>query len=540
MTRKGICSLLLALIFVLACVPAFAEANDPITLTMFSFDQGIAAWDSPIHQEITARTGVTVDMEYTVTTNHDERVGVMIASDEYPDLINARGLNVPEKLIAAGALIPLDDLIEEHAPNIKAIAGDSLKKMRKSDGNLYVIERPQNRPEEIADANQCLFVQYDVLEKTGYPEIETLDDVHQMLKDYLEIVPDLDGQSFVPFGLWADDWGYNATLNNPALWVNGFVDDSDAYVDPETFEVTFFNATDPFKNYLKWLNTLYLDGMIDKNGFITKNDAWKSLVSSGRVLAMIDGTWDIADAEAALRGAGMYERLYARMPVVIEEGIQDRSQVYCESYTWGVGISKDCADPVRAIKFLDFMMSEEASVLLNWGVEGIHYDVIDGLRVQKPEITAKLNEDADYGWREGLTKLNWLCISGAAKLADGQYAAPFNPEQAYTQADAKTQEVMDHYGIKYWGQMFDTSGERTPYGFAWTLSLDAKSNGMLARQKADEMRHSVVPQIVMAPDDEQFEALWADFKKRLYDEAGIEAWEMEMTEALAQRLELWK
>ena len=40
---------------------------------------------------------------------------------------------------------------------------------------------------------------------------------------------------------------------------------------------------------------------------------------------------------------------------------------------WGTGISIDCKDPVRAIKFLDFLASDEGQILNNWGIEGKHY-----------------------------------------------------------------------------------------------------------------------------------------------------------------------
>ena len=45
-----------------------------------------------------------------------QKLGVMVAGGEYPDLITA-----DTKLVAAGAVIPLEDLIEQHAPNLKSI-----------------------------------------------------------------------------------------------------------------------------------------------------------------------------------------------------------------------------------------------------------------------------------------------------------------------------------------------------------------------------------------------------------------------------------
>ena len=42
---------------------------------------------------------------------------------------------------------------------------------------------------------------------------------------------------------------------------------------------------------------------------------------------------------------------------------------------YGLAITKDCEDPVRAIKFLDYLCSDEGAVLYKWGVEGENYFV---------------------------------------------------------------------------------------------------------------------------------------------------------------------
>jgi putative aldouronate transport system substrate-binding protein len=540
--------LIIALVLILPAVAwagggseqAGTEEDGPLTLTYFSFNSDVnASWEGPVYEAISDKTGVELEMEFLVGTDLMEKVGIMIAGEEYADIINARGLNVPERLISAGALLPLGDLLESHGPTLTQLWGESLGKLRHPDGNIYYLASPRNRPEDIQDMNQGLLVQYDVLEKTGWPKPETLDDVRNMLEAYLEQVPDLDGQSFVPWGLWADSWGYNITVNNASLWVNGFTDDSDAYVDQETYDVTYYNTTEYFKRYLAWLNEMYLADLLDPNGFILKNDAWRSLVASGRVLAMITGTWDINESERALRQAGVPERAYARFPVVYEEGIKDRSQVYAESYSWGLTISKNNPNPEKTMEFFDFLASDEGTVLLNWGVQGQHYDVVDGERVMKPEIMERYQTDPDYGPDQGFGTFQWVQYEGAIRLDDGQYASPFNPEQAYEAADEWTRTAMDEYGIRYWGEHFDTTGEAPPYGFAWTIPVDPQSDGALAYAKANEIRHAMVPQIVTSRTPAEFESRWEEFVSELYDVAGIAAWEEEMSQGIKERLDIW-
>ena len=541
MKSQKLVSLLLALVIALSLAPlsAIAEAGRP-TLTVFDFTEELNQElinNAPTIQYLEDRLNVNLEIEVISGMSKEEKIATMIASGDYADIM----FRVHERMIEAGALIPLDDLLESDGQDILNAWGTSLNKLRyPADSKVYWIGSPKNRPEELTDPSACLLVQYDVLEKLGWPEIKTLDDVHQALKDYLAMVPDLNGTSFIPWGIWADSWGYNQTVNNPALWINGFTDDSDAYIDQQTFDVTYFNTTDYFKTYLKYLNTLYNEGMLSENAFITKYDEFNSQVASGRVLATIYNANLMSEPEAALRAAGMPERCYARFPVVLDESIQDRSNVYCESYDNGVGISVNCKEPELAMKVLNYIASNEGNVLLNWGIEGVHYDVIDGKRVWKDEVKNQYASDPTYRYREGIACLNWWPLYyGAMKLDDGDYATPVNKEAFYQTADDETKKALDAYHVTCWGDLFDTTGTPTPYGYAWTLVIESGSDADLANTKANTLRHTEVPNIVMSKTDEDFEANFTSFVDKLYNDCKINLWEDDMHDAIVERMAIW-
>ena len=541
MKSQKLVSLLLALVIALSLAPlsAIAEAGRP-TLTVFDFTEELNQElinNAPTIQYLEDRLNVNLEIEVISGMSKEEKIATMIASGDYADIM----FRVDERMIEAGALIPLDDLLESDGQDILNAWGTSLNKLRyPADSKVYWIGSPKNRPEELTDPSACLLVQYDVLEKLGWPEIKTLDDVHQALKDYLAMVPDLNGTSFIPWGIWADSWGYNQTVNNPALWINGFTDDSDAYIDQQTFDVTYFNTTDYFKTYLKYLNTLYNEGMLSENAFITKYDEFNSQVASGRVLATIYNANLMSEPEAALRAAGMPERCYARFPVVLDESIQDRSNVYCESYDNGVGISVNCKEPELAMKVLNYIASNEGNVLLNWGIEGVHYDVIDGKRVWKDEVKNQYASDPTYRYREGIACLNWWPLYyGAMKLDDGDYATPVNKEAFYQTADDETKKALDAYHVTCWGDLFDTTGTPTPYGYAWTLVIESGSDADLANTKVNTLRHTEVPNIVMSKTDEDFEANFTSFVDKLYNDCKINLWEDAMHDAIVERMAIW-
>lgn len=535
-------ALFLALLMALtiaAPVTSLADDERPV-ITVFDFTEELnqdLINKAPTILKMEEELGIDLQIEVVSGISKEEKMATMIASEDYPDIM----FRVDERMIEAGALLPLDELLESDGQNVLSAWGSSLNKLRyPGDSKVYWIASPKNRPEEIADAGACLLVQYDVLEKLGYPEIKTLDDLYEAITDYLAISPDLDGTPYIPYGVWADSWGYNQTVNNPALWINGFTDDSDAYIDQETFDVTYFNTTDYFKSYLAFLNKLYNNGLLSENAFITKYDEFNSQVASGRVLATIYNAGLLSEPEAALRAAGMPERCYARFPITLNEDIKDRSQVYCESYDNGVGISVNCENPELAMKVIDYIASNEGNVLFNWGIEGTHYDVVDGKRVWKDEVKDTYASDPNYRYQEGISFANWWPLYvGSMKLDDGDYASPANKEDFYANADEVTKKVLDAYGITCWGDNFDTTGTPTPYGYAWTLVIETGSDADLANAKANTLRHSMVPTIVMSKTEDEFDANFDSFVNQLYNDCKINLWEDAMHQAILDRMAIW-
>lgn len=194
------------------------DADDPITYTFFVRDPGQApADDNPVIQKITELTGVTLKFEFLVG-DLDQKLGTMIAGGDYPDVIFAG--DAATKLMDAGAFIPLEEEIPKY-PNLNAMYGDVLKYLTQADGHVYNMEiygTFLNDVTEVAPPFECaigFYIQKAVLEEAGYPEIHTLDEYFQVIEDYMEKHPDIDGVKTSGFEILGDGWR-NWALLNPA------------------------------------------------------------------------------------------------------------------------------------------------------------------------------------------------------------------------------------------------------------------------------------------------------------------------------------
>ncbi|HRS04075.1 MAG TPA: extracellular solute-binding protein, partial [Treponema sp.] len=90
--------------------------------------------DNKAYKYLQEKLGVTFEWDILVGEVAQKR-GVMIAGEDYPDMLEIN----ETQFIDAGALIPLEDLIEKYGPNIKAHFGDQLEKLRSPDGHIYYL-----------------------------------------------------------------------------------------------------------------------------------------------------------------------------------------------------------------------------------------------------------------------------------------------------------------------------------------------------------------------------------------------------------------
>ena len=101
-----------------------------ITLTAYDKNVTTSFGNDDVSSEIIKKTGVTLDYNQA-SGDAKEKLNLMLASNDYPDLILIdRSSGMIDKFISAKALIPLEDLIEEYAPNIKEQYGEYLNRAK--------------------------------------------------------------------------------------------------------------------------------------------------------------------------------------------------------------------------------------------------------------------------------------------------------------------------------------------------------------------------------------------------------------------------
>ena len=306
-----------------------------------------------------------------------EKLNLMLSGGDLPDVIMGFGNITPAQQVVYGSqgiFIPLNDLIEQYGPNIKA-AYDLYPLAREAitapDGNIYGLA-------EINDCYHCtmaqkLWIYQPWLDKLGLEMPTTTEELRTVLKAFKEQDPNGNGQADeIPLSgaatVWNGTWDayfMNSFLHNPATRLvmnNGKVDVN--YNKPE------------WREGLRYLNQLHADGLLDPNSFTQDND---QLLRLGQSDPPIVG---------AMPGG---HTLYLS-PALDEEGARWSQYTTVPPLKGPAGFSVQASSPYAPFiggKFIITSAAKNPEIALRWA---------DGFYQQEVELNAYWGLK-DVGWR---------------------------------------------------------------------------------------------------------------------------------------------
>lgn len=542
MKTKQILSLLLAgamAVPLAACGEKKAEGGQKHFTVYVNSSGAEPTADNKILKKIEDELGYTFDFEYSVSGHEDERIGVMMSSGEYPDIV-AIGDN---KLIQAGALVPLDEYIsKEKTPNLYEFLEPIAKKAQFDDGHVYALPnygRPKYGEDTTPDYwGPAFWIQKRVLAEAGYPEVKTLDQYFQLIEDYKAKHPETNGVSTIGFEILAST-GFEWVLTTAPNYLDGNPNDGDVKVDKTTYEAKIYANQDLSKKYFEKLNEEYAKGIIDPECFTQNKDQYISKISSGRVLGMFDQHWVFQSGETSLGAQDMYECQYAPLPLTYDESIEPWYRVEEQlNINQGLAISVNCKDPEAVIQMLETFMSEEWQKTFQWGIEGEDYMVDDNGRFYRtPEQRA---EQKDQMW-PAKNKIN--AFYGDMPKREGQYTDGngTSPSMQQEEFEAGLNEYDKNffasYGKKNWSEFLNEPKENPPYFPAWNIDLVDGSDADYANQKLTDLSVRYLPKIIMS-GSAGFSSAWDEYCAEI-SKLDIKAYEDRINEMIKTRIEKW-
>ena len=497
--------------------------------------------DNEIQQKIAEITGAKCKETWLTGQTAEEAVGTMIAGGEYPDFID--GGDGMAQLYDAGALVALDDYIDDY-PNIKEYLTDQeWDKLRQEDGHIYWINQFQNiYGEEKATIHndEAFWIQTRVLEWAGYPEVKTMDQYFDLIEAYQEANPTMeDGTENIPYTILCEDWRYFC-LENAPQFLDGYPNDGSVIVDPEELKVIDYNTTPTAVKYFQKLNEEYHKGIVDPESFTQTYDEYIAKLSTGRVLGMIDQWWNFAyNVNDSLKQQGLDEQGcdYVPLPITIEEGIQNKwhcsGSVLNEAS--GLAITTSCEDVEGALQFINDLLSQEVHDLRYWGVEGEDYEVDENGLFYRTEEQRLEASDTAYKASHLCTYSYFPQYAGTSRDGINAMQPQYQPTEFFDGLSDDVKKCFEAYGAETYVDMLGTSEAPGPWYpmYSYSNNMTTSTPGGMALTKMGEIKHEYLPKVVMAED---FDAAWDEYMEA-YESCDPQAFLDEMQEELDRRME---
>jgi len=306
---------------------------------------------------IQERTGFNVEYELLPAENADEKLNLLVSSKDNYDLVK---LNAAQfyNLASAGALEPIDDLLESHGNYImQSIKKDSFSSAT-INGKIYGI------PETGAGVSigEELVVRQDWMDELGLSIPTNTDELYNVLKTIKE------KKNVIPLTMGKE----STSLYGDIASTFGILTDW-----KEVDGKLVFMAEQPeMKEYITYMNKLYKEGLLDTE--LPINTAQKSIEKfSGGNAAMYKLAWWNAGTTIAALEKNFPDAKTTIIPFL--KGKDGKAVVGAKAnVTWYVAILKSSKNKEATMDFLNAKMEPETFKGIALGKEGVHYEVKDG------------------------------------------------------------------------------------------------------------------------------------------------------------------
>ncbi|WP_320127821.1 ABC transporter substrate-binding protein [uncultured Sphaerochaeta sp.] len=373
-------------------VGTYPVVNTPVSLSFLTM-QPVYIEDFSTNRfakYLDEKTGVNIKWETIPRDAVKEKLNIILASGDYPDVFfglgrQEQGIGASQEMtygVQEGMFLPLNDLIDKYMPNLSKLLDErpGIKQFLTSpDGNIY----------SLPDFNECyhctvsqkVWVYQPWLDKLGLKMPTTTDEFYKMLVAFRDDDPNGNGKKDeIPYAGALSGWN-----NNPETFlINSFIysnlvaslDASPSsavgfYRDGDTIK-TMVN-TPEYRDSLRYMSKLYKENLIYPASYTQNSDQLTQLVEGPKdpIVGVVAGGYG---GMFSIVGGERYKNFRLLAPLKGPNGAQYARYFTQEPVIGNVVISKTCKYPEVVARLVDYLYSDEGTLMSNYGFQGEGWD----------------------------------------------------------------------------------------------------------------------------------------------------------------------
>jgi len=367
----------------------FPIVNESISLSVFGCkDANHAAWkDVLVLKEYEKMSNVKMEYQDAPAQGCEENRNLMFASNDLPDIFLRAGLSstdIANYGMQEQMLVPLEGLIEQHAPNLKKLLDtypDVKSSITAPDGHIYALPSFNM---QLAGRTEKIWINELWLKELGLEKPTNMDEMLHVLRAFRDQDPNKNGEKDeIPLGLREPLFIFTALSGS-----FGLERQFGGNFNIENDKVNLWVDDDRYKELLEYLNQLYAEGLLWKDFFTKDIPTWRSNLSQAKY-----GMFFIFASDPFTT---VEDQFVGMSPIKGPRGEQTFSHAtslasFTSSFMGGgnFAITVENKHPEASIRWIDYFYGEEGSRFFQYGIEGETYNLVDG----KPQLVDSILND---------------------------------------------------------------------------------------------------------------------------------------------------
>lgn len=354
------------------------ETLEPLKLDIMipAFNTDLPDDNSPIIKALEEYTNTDVKIQFVPNSSYPDKVNITLVSGEIPHLMvvdrnSASFINAAR----SGAFWDVGPYLKDY-PNL-SMAHEVILNNTSIDGKIYGIYR------ERVLGRMGVTLNRDWLENLGLEAPKTIDEFYNVLKAFKENDPDQNNKDDT-YGIVVSK--YSGPWDIMQVWFGA----PNKWGEDENGQLLPTHMFPEYREALKFFRKLYEEGLVNEDFAVMDSAAWNDPFVNGQAGVFVD----VADNSRRLDNA-MQEKAQRDTPYTdvfqAPVGPKGHRDMPTSGYNGMLAISKSSVkteeELKRVLKFIDQLGDVEMQLLLERGVEGRHYELVDG------HIKSIINDD---------------------------------------------------------------------------------------------------------------------------------------------------
>lgn len=332
-----------------------------------------------VSAKVLEQFNVDLRFEFIATSSYAEKINVMIASGDFPDIFDTQANTLISEAADAGMLLPLTSILDSDPWS--EVDRDKLQRFMYK-GDLYGLPA-------VVDLPNGIYYRTDWLDKLGMDIPTSPEELYQVMKAFTEQDPDGNGKNDT-FGLtMRSDFGQSDPLWNMFLPISP-MSNSGFYYDETADEVSnVFYLKEDLEEAVNWFRRLYSEGILDREFVLTKSEESENKFLSGQSGCWLKGFMWIGPRQVKI------QKNNPDAQILCFPAIEGKYGTNLKINPAGRALmltrrSADYADTAKEV--VSYLCSPEGTRDLIIGQEGVTYKVEDGKLVwTNPDDASKYN-----------------------------------------------------------------------------------------------------------------------------------------------------